>query len=111
MRWLNGITNSVDMNLVKFWEMVRDRETWQSAVHGITKIRARLGDKTTHCIVINSATMNTLVHVSFHTVTLSGYMPSNEIATLLTKVHLVKAMFFPVIMYGCDSWTVKKAEH
>ena len=31
--------------------------------------------------------------------------------TLLTKVHLVKAMFFPVVMYGCESWTVKKAKH
>ena len=30
---------------------------------------------------------------------------------LLTKVHLVKAMFFPVVMYGCESWTIKKAEH
>ena len=31
--------------------------------------------------------------------------------TLTTKVHLVKAMVFPVVMYGCESWTVKKAEH
>ena len=31
--------------------------------------------------------------------------------TLLTKVHLVKAMAFPVVMYGCESWTIKKAEH
>ena len=31
--------------------------------------------------------------------------------TLLTKVHLVKAMVYPVVMYGCESWTVKKAEH
>ena len=31
--------------------------------------------------------------------------------TLATKVHLVKAMIFPVVMYGCESWTVKKAEH
>ena len=31
--------------------------------------------------------------------------------TLSTKVHLVKAMIFPVVMYGCESWTVKKAEH
>ena len=30
---------------------------------------------------------------------------------LLTKVHLVKAMVFPVVMYGCESWTIKKAEH
>ena len=35
----------------------------------------------------------------------------NRDITLPTKVHLVKAMVFPVIMYGCDSWTVKKAEH
>ena len=31
--------------------------------------------------------------------------------TLPTKIHLVKAMFFPVVMYGCESWTIKKAEH
>ena len=31
--------------------------------------------------------------------------------TLLTKVHLVKAMVFPVVMYGCENWTIKKAEH
>ena len=31
--------------------------------------------------------------------------------TLLTKVHLVKAMVFPVVVYGCESWTVKQAEH
>ena len=31
--------------------------------------------------------------------------------TLLTKIHLVKAMVFPVVMYGCESWTMKKAEH
>ena len=35
----------------------------------------------------------------------------NRDITLLTKVHLVKAMVFPVVMYGCDSWTIKKAEH
>ena len=31
--------------------------------------------------------------------------------TLLTKVHLVKALVFPIVMYGCESWTIKKAEH
>ena len=41
---------------------------------------------------------------------LSSVLKSSDI-TLLTKVHLVKVMVFPVVMYGCESWTVKKAEH
>ena len=35
----------------------------------------------------------------------------NRNITLLTKVHLVKAIVFPVLLYGCESWTIKKAEH
>ena len=41
---------------------------------------------------------------------LDSILKSKDI-TLLTKVHLVKAMVFPVVMYGCESWTIKKAEH
>ena len=41
---------------------------------------------------------------------LDSILKSTEI-TLPTKVHLVKAMVFPVVMYGCESWTIKKAEH
>ena len=41
---------------------------------------------------------------------LDGILKSRDI-TLFTKVHLVKAMVFPVVMYGCESWTIKKAEH
>ena len=41
---------------------------------------------------------------------LDGVLKSRDI-TLLRKVHLVRAMVFPVVMYGCESWTIKKAEH
>ena len=39
MRWLNGITDAMDMNVGKLWEMVRDRKAWRAAVHGVMKSR------------------------------------------------------------------------
>ena len=39
---LDGLTDSMDMNLSKFWEMVKDREAWHAAVHGVTKSQTRL---------------------------------------------------------------------
>ena len=44
IRWLDGITNSMDMNLGKLWEIVEDRRVWSAAVHGITKNPIRLSD-------------------------------------------------------------------
>ena len=52
------------------------------------------------CLLLGRKTMTNL----------DGVFKSRDI-TLLTNVHTVKAMVFPVVMYGCESWTIKKAEH
>ena len=67
MRWLDAITDSMDMSLSKLLELVMDREAWRAAIHGVTKSRTRLSDWTElnrQMVIQQELTLN--LHVSWH---------------------------------------------
>ena len=86
------------MGPIPSWEI--DGETVSDFIFLCSKITADCSHEIKRCLLLGRKVMTNL----------DSLLKSRDI-TLPTKVHLVKAMVFPVVMYGCASWTVKKAEH
>ena len=135
MGCLDGITDSMDVSLCEHQESVMDREAWRAVIHGVSKSDTTEqlnctelnhlagasplpldmgylflgGSKITADGDCSHEIKRRLLLGSKVMTNLNSILKSRDI-TLSTKVHLVKPMVFPVVMYGCESWTVKKAE-
>ena len=86
---------------ISSWQI--DGETVTAFIFGGSKITAD-GDcsqEIKRCLLVGRKAMTNL----------DSILKSRDVVALLTKVYLVKAMVFPVVMYGCESWTIKKTEH